>query len=636
MSLKALVLLTVSSVVALAGAAVFLLFQFGIPTFGKLLPAESARARPVIVVEAVYPGASAEIVADTVAAPIEQQVNGVENLVSMRSRCGSDGTYTLTLTFDSGTDPNMAQMLVQNRIALAQPVLPNEVQRSGIAVRKKSPHAVMIVVLSSPEQRYDTLYLANYADLQLKEEVARAAGVGEVVLAGQHGSGLLVSVDPDRLTACGLSLLELTKAFEEQGLRVAVAPRGPVQGKGAGYVFFVKPMDKLVRPEAVANMIVKTTGTGTTVRLRDLARVEVGTAGDAGDAQWNGKPVVVLGIYPTPSAELKAVGAAVAEKLRELRANLPEGLALEVACDFSADGVGTADYLRLDATLPDLASAERTMQALQRCDKTVRGIDGVQDSLVLFGPPWSRTEHDGCILLRLASTMRKPADRALAIASIRTRLAQDLKEASVRVCDLSGIGGFMRDGYPLEVIAHCPDADSARKLAATLTERLAKNQQLTDVAIGPGAAFQEQWALDVDRAMASTTGVRLDEILSTLQTHLGTAVVNDPKQAGRVLQVKVQGAAVARLDLNELKKLKVRNAQGQMVPLASLVAVRKLMGAVTLERFNNLPAVAITANPAPGVSLADARALCTSLAEEVRRELQLPEPCAVVIIADAK
>src|ERR1700731_3873394 len=155
---------------------------------------------PTVEVSAVYPGANAQVVADTVAAPIEQQVNGVEGMLYMSSQCTNDGTYTLTVTFQNGIDLNMAQVLVQNRVALAQPILPELVRRRGVTVKKKSPSVLMIVNLFSPDGTRDNLYLSNYATIQLKDELARLSGVGDITYMGQRDYSMRVWLDPQKMT----------------------------------------------------------------------------------------------------------------------------------------------------------------------------------------------------------------------------------------------------------------------------------------------------------------------------------------------------------------------------------------------------------------------------------------------------
>src|SRR6266542_6048158 len=183
-----------SIIVTLAGGVA--LFTLPIAQYPEITP-------PTVEVFAVYPGANAQVVADTVAAPIEQQVNGVEGMLYMSSQCANDGTYTLTVTFNNGVDLNMAQVLVQNRVALAQPVLPDLVKRRGVTVKKKSPNVLLIVNLFSPDKSRDNLYLSNYATIQLKDELSRLKGVGDITYLGQRDYSMRLWLDPEKMVARG-------------------------------------------------------------------------------------------------------------------------------------------------------------------------------------------------------------------------------------------------------------------------------------------------------------------------------------------------------------------------------------------------------------------------------------------------
>src|SRR5436190_19356953 len=206
-----------SIIVTLAGGIA--VFTLPIAQYPDITP-------PTVEVSAVYPGANAQVVADTVAAPIEQQVNGVEGMLYMSSQCTNDGSYTLTVTFQNGVDLNMAQVLVQNRVSLAQPILPDLVKRRGVTVTKKSPSVLMIVNLFSPDQSRDNLYLSNYATIQLKDELTRLKGVGDITTLGQRDYSMRLWLDPNKMAMRGLTTNDVVRSIAEQNTQVAAGQLG--------------------------------------------------------------------------------------------------------------------------------------------------------------------------------------------------------------------------------------------------------------------------------------------------------------------------------------------------------------------------------------------------------------------------
>ncbi len=207
------------------------------------------------------------------AAPIEQQVNGVENMMYMSSQCTNDGTYTLTVTFKHGVDLNMAQVLVQNRESLAEPILPELVKRRGVAVKKKSPSILMIVNVFSPDNSRDNLYLSNYATIQLRDVLARLDGVGDITYIGQRNYSMRIWLDPEKMTFRSLTSSDVVTAISQQNIQVAAGQLGqPPVDMGQAFQFTITALGRLSDAEQFADMILKTDAQGGLVRLRDVAR----------------------------------------------------------------------------------------------------------------------------------------------------------------------------------------------------------------------------------------------------------------------------------------------------------------------------------------------------------------------------
>ena len=224
---------------------------------------------PTVGVSTRYPGASARTVIDTVALPIEQQVNGVEGMIYMQSYAAADGTYTLTVTFKIGTDLNFAQVLVQNRVSAALSQLPQAVQQQGVTVQKKSTAILQIVTLTSPDARYDSLYLSNYANIKLKDEIARLPGVGNVFVFGAGQYSMRIWLDPDKMTARGLTPQDVIQALQQQNEQVTAGQIGaPPTPTGQAFQYSVNVLSRLDDPEEFANVIVKT---GSPARSRACA-----------------------------------------------------------------------------------------------------------------------------------------------------------------------------------------------------------------------------------------------------------------------------------------------------------------------------------------------------------------------------
>jgi multidrug efflux pump len=289
---------------------------------------------PTVQVACSYPGASAQVLADTVASPIEQQVNGVEKMLYMSSQCSNDGTYELTVTFKVGTNLDMAQVLVQNRVALAEPVLPDVVKQIGVTVKKKSPSIMFVISLCSPDNRYDQLYMSNYAMIQIKDELARLEGVGEVTLLGQRDYSMRVWLDPERLASRNITASDAVRALREQNVQVAAGQVGQQPAsQNVEFQYSMTTLGRLNDPEQFADIIIKTGDEGNVTRLRDVGRIELGAKNQDTSCYLDGKPSAGVAVFQMPGSNALATAALVKAKMAELKSRFPEGLDYEIGYD---------------------------------------------------------------------------------------------------------------------------------------------------------------------------------------------------------------------------------------------------------------------------------------------------------------
>ncbi len=288
---------------------------------------------PTVQVTASYPGASPEVIAETVAAPLEQVINGVENMLYMSSQAATDGRMTLTVTFQQGTDPDMAQIQVQNRVSRALPRLPQEVQRIGVVTQKTSPDILMVVHLVSPDDRYDPLYLSNFATLQVRDQLARLSGVGDVLVWGAGEYSMRVWLDPAKVAARGLTASDVVAAIREQNAQVAAGSVGQQPDASAAFQVTVNTLGRLSSEEQFGDIVVKTGSDGQITRLRNIARIELGADAYALRSLLDGKPALAMQIVQSPGANALDVASAVRSTMEELQKGFPEGIEYRIAYD---------------------------------------------------------------------------------------------------------------------------------------------------------------------------------------------------------------------------------------------------------------------------------------------------------------
>ncbi|QMV53914.1 efflux RND transporter permease subunit [Ewingella americana] len=310
---------------------------------------------PSVQVRAVYPGANPKVIADTVATPLEESINGVENMMYMKSVAGSDGVLVTTVTFRPGTDPDQAQVQVQNRVSQAQARLPQDVIRQGITTQKQSPTLTLVVHLFSPSGKYDSLYLSNYATLKVKDELARLPGVGQVQIFGAGEYAMRVWLDPNKVASRGLTASDVVNAMREQNVQVSAGQLGaePMPTK-SDYLLSINAQGRLQNEEEFGNIILKTSDDGTVVRLRDVARIEMGSGNYALRSQLNNKDAVGIGIFQAPGANAINLSDAVRDKMAELATRFPEGMTWKAPYDptvFVRDSISAVVHTLLEAVL---------------------------------------------------------------------------------------------------------------------------------------------------------------------------------------------------------------------------------------------------------------------------------------------
>ncbi len=819
-----------------AGVVSVMIVIAGLVTLHSLPTAQYPEiSPPTVQVTANYPGANASIVAETVAAPVEQQVNGVEGMLYMSSACGNDGSYNLTVTFEVGVDMDMAAVLVQNRVAIAEPSLPEEVKRVGVITKKKSTSIVMMIAVHSPDGRYDELYLSNFAGLRLKDELSRLDGVGEVFSFGAGDYSMRLWLDPEKLKARGLTTNDVVRAVSEQNVQVAAGQVGaPPAPANQSFQYTVNTRGRLVEAEDFGNIIVKADG-GRFTRVKDVADVTVGAKSYGMTGQFDGKPTAILGVYQLPGANALDLAERVRQKMAELKASFPEGLAYDIPFDttvfvrasidevietlfvavalvfvtifvflhswratlipaltipvslvgtfavmgamgFSinmitlfglvlAIGIVVDDaivvventarnmeeqgmeakpaamkameevsgpivattlvllavfvptaflggitgqlyrqfaltiavstvfssinaltlspalcgvllkptakngnvfvkgfewgfgktrsvyermvswtirktfaalliaavlglaallgfvrlptgfvpsedqgYALMNAQLPDAASYERTLKVVEQVNLRLARIEGVKHWVSISGyslldgtqasnaaafwvvfEPWEERKARGL-------TAEAVVGRLWAEFS-QTQEAAIVAFAPPAISGLGVSGGFAMQVQDRGGLGYTALEQSARELCDAASAQSGIAQAYTTF-----RANVPQLFVDIDWVKAKRLDVPLAEIYNTLQANLGSVYVNDFVLFGRIFQVKVQAKAEFRANIEDIRRLEVRNQNGDMVPLATLATVREDFGPQIVSRYNMYPSVAVNGSAAPGVS----------------------------------
>ncbi len=316
----------ISIIIFVIGALAY--FRLPLSEYPEVVP-------PTVVVRTSYPGANPTVIAETVASPLEQQINGVEGMLYMFSQATADGVMTLTITFGLGTDLDKAQVQVQNRVSQALPRLPQEVQRLGVTTEKTSPDLLMVVHLESPDNRYDMLYLANLAILQVKDELGRLPGVGNVQVFGAGDFSMRVWLNPNKLASHNLTATDVVQAIREQNVQVAAGVLGapPTNTGSTAFQLLVNTQGRLTTEEEFGNIIVRAAKNGQITRIRDLGRVELGSSTYALRSLLDNKPAAAIPISQRPGSNALETSQQVRETMERLKKSFPEGVDYKIVYD---------------------------------------------------------------------------------------------------------------------------------------------------------------------------------------------------------------------------------------------------------------------------------------------------------------
>lgn len=834
---------------------------------------------PTVQVSASYPGANAQLVLDTVAAPIEQQVNGVENMLYMTSQCTNDGAYNLTVTFNLGTDLNIAQVLVQNRVSLAMPTIPSIVQQQGVAVLKKSPSIMMIINLVSPDRRYDNLYLSNYATIQMRDELLRLPGVGDVTFLGQRNYSMRAWLNPEELATRNMTAGDVVNALQEQNIQVAAGQVGqqPVPS-GQNFQLTMSTLGRLIEPGQFGDIILKTNAgatsrptdsqASTVVRLRDVARLELGAQQYDQSCTLDGQPSVALSIYQLPGSNAIQTAQAVYDKMKELQRRFPDGLEYQIVYDttpfigesikevlktlrdavilvglvvlvflqnwratlipliavpvaiigtftvmallgFSlnnlslfglvlaigivvddaivvvenverwlAEGLPARDaaikameevtgpviavalvlcavfvpcafitgitgqffrqfaltiavstvisafnsltlspalaalllkphgakhdpltafldvmlgwffrlfnlgfthatnvytrsvalllrgsmivllvyagllyltywsflkvptgfipqqdkgYLIVNVQMPDGASVQRTQAIMNRVEDIARATEGVKHTVAISGQSLllnANASNFGSMYVMLEEFEKRHGhglDGESIAAKLRERCQREVREGLVTVFGAPPVDGLGTAGGFKLMIEDRGSSDASALQAAADTLVVNGNNTPGLEGLFTSLRANTPWLyLDIDRTKAKSMGVSLKDVFDTLQVYMGSLYVNNFNEFGRSWQVNVQADSRFRLGINDVLDLKVRNSQGQMVPLATLAEVKDISGPVMVLRYNMYPAAPVNGNTAPGTSSGQAITLMETLFKQAQASSEIP------------
>src|SRR5439155_770572 len=576
-------------------------------------------APPVVTVQAVYPGASAETLEQTVAAPLENQITGIEKMIYMSSTSGSNGIVQIQVTFDIGADADQAALNVNNRVKQAEPRLPEEVRRQGVTVQKGSSAFLQVLAFYSPDGRYDNLAISNFVTLNVLDALKRVPGTTNVQIFGAKDYAMRIWVRPDRLTQLRLTPGDLIRALNEQNAQFAAGKVG--QSPSAGpqeLVYTITTKGRLADPKEFENIIVRANPDGSNLRLKDVARVELASKDYEFVGRMNGREATLAGIFLLPGANALVVDDAIVVLENIERIMHEEHLAArEAAIKAMREVAGpvVAIVLVLCSVFVPIAFLGGLAGELYRQFAVTIAIAVVISGIVALTLTPSlcvlilKREHkipggffrwfnDAFLKVThqyssgLAAMIRRAAIGMIVFASMVA-----IPVGPPPIFGLGTAGGF-------ELYLQNRGEGGARRMAEVMGGFMQQTSK------DPKFAFvQTLWRpaapqlyVDVDREKAKALGVPLNELYGALAATLGNYYVNDFNKFGRTWQVLMSAEPEYRKSPDAVGDIYVRSEKGEMIPLRSLANVKYASGPDSLARFNNLPAVKLFGAAAPGIS----------------------------------
>jgi multidrug efflux pump subunit AcrB len=553
-------------------------------------------APPTVVVQAQYPGADPQTLAATVAEPIEQQVNGVENMLYMSSVSAMDGTMQLTVTFKLGTDPNIAQVLVQNRVAIAEPQLPLEVRNIGVTTQKQSPDILMAIGLTSKNNTYSPLYLSNYAYTQIEDTLKRIEGVGNVQLFGAQPYSMRIWLNPDLMYSRGLTPDDIVQAIQAQNVQVAPGSIGaePARPK-TEFQLILSTKGRLITPEQFSKIVLKRGSNGQLVYLGDVARVELGAQSYTSTTYQDGTiPAVALGIFQLPGSNELKTAALVKKAMAEMAKSFPPGIEYSIPYDptrFTQQSIDAVyDTLRSAIILVVIV----VMVFLQSWRIAVIPLIAVPVSLIgtlaVMAPMGFSLNSLSLFGLVLAIGIVVD-DAIVVIENVERWIEHGLspKEAARNAMD--EVGGAIIS------------------IAVVLTAVFVPTAMVS----GISGQFYRQFALTIAIAtlISAFNSLTLSPALAAILIKPGHAKKDLLTRLIDILlgwffrlfnQVNVQADTAFRADQDQIQRMYTRNSTGGMVPLGSLMRVERINAPDAVGHYNVYPAALIQGATLPGVS----------------------------------